>query len=91
MASHQFSLHNLFGEEKLTDLTDRIRASTGVTYQELMNAEASAFIGAALFGRSDERSTHHNGSRPRMQTTAALGPGFEDRRNCGRERSSPHC
>jgi hypothetical protein len=56
---------------KLTDLTDRIRVATETLYQELINAEATAFIGAAPFERSDERTTHRNGSRDRVLTTAA--------------------
>jgi putative transposase len=71
MALDQSALLNLLGELKLTDLTDRIRAATERLYQELIDAEATAFIGAAPFERSDERTTHRNGSRDRVLTTAA--------------------
>jgi hypothetical protein len=56
---------------KLTDITDRIRVATERLYQELIDAEATAFIGAAPFERTVERTTHRNGSRDRVLTTAA--------------------
>ncbi|GEK87890.1 hypothetical protein GCM10007198_23820 [Microbacterium aerolatum] len=41
------ALLELLGELKLTDVTDRIRVATETLYQELIDAEAAAFIGAA--------------------------------------------
>ncbi|MEC5152561.1 transposase-like protein [Cryobacterium psychrotolerans] len=52
MALDQSALLNLLGELKLTDVTDRIRVATETLYQELIDAEATAFIGAAPFERS---------------------------------------
>jgi len=71
MALDQSALLNLLGELKLTDVTDRIRVATETLYQELIDAEASAVIGAAPFERSGDRTTHRNGSRLRTLTTTA--------------------
>ncbi len=71
MALDQSALLDLLGELKLTDVTDRIRVATETLYQELIDAEATAFIGAAPFERSGDRSTHRNGTRARTLTTTA--------------------
>ena len=71
MALDQSALLDLLAQLKLTDVTDRIRVATETLYQELIDAEATAFIGAGPFERSDERTTHRNGSCPRVQTTTA--------------------
>lgn len=71
MALDQHALLDLLGELKLTDVPDRIRQATERLYQELIDAEATAFIGAAPFERSPERTTQRNGSRPRTLTTTA--------------------
>ena len=61
-ALDQSALLDLLGELKLTDVTDRIRVATETLYQELIDAEASAFIGAAPFERTEDRTTHRNGT-----------------------------
>ena len=71
MALDQSALLDLLAQLKLTDVTDRIRIATEKLYQELIDAEASALIGAAPFQRTTERSTHRNGTRPRTLTTTA--------------------
>jgi putative transposase len=71
MALDQSALLNLLGDRKLTDVTDRIRVATETLYQELIDAEASALIGAAPFERSGDRTTYRNGSRPRILSTTA--------------------
>ena len=71
MALDQSALLDLLAQLKLTDVTDRIRVATEKLYQELIDAEASAFIGAAPFERTAERSTHRNGTRLRTLTTTA--------------------
>jgi len=71
MALDQSALLDLLAQLKLTDVTDRIRVVTETLYQELIDAEATAFIGAGPFERSDERTTHRNGSRARLLTTTA--------------------
>jgi hypothetical protein len=56
MALDQSALLELLGELKLTDVSDRIRVATETLYQELIDAEAAAFIGAASYERTDSCS-----------------------------------
>jgi len=71
MALDQSALLELLGELKLTDVSDRIRTATETLYQELIDAEAAVFIGAAPFERTPARQTQRNGTRPRTLTTTA--------------------
>ena len=71
MALDQSALLDLLAQLKLTDVPDRIRVATETLYQELIDAEATAFIGAGPFERSADRSALRNGSRPRTLTTTA--------------------
>ncbi|KGJ72015.1 transposase, partial [Cryobacterium roopkundense] len=71
MALDQSALLALLSELKLTNVTDRIGMVTETLYQELINAEATAHIGAAPFERSDDRTNQRNGTRPRVLTTTA--------------------
>ena len=68
---NQSALLELLGELKLTDVTDRIRVATETLYQELIDAEAAAFIGAAPYERTEGRVAVRNGSRPRTLSTTA--------------------
>ena len=68
-ADPQSALLDLLGELKLTDVTDRIRSATETLYQELIDAEATAFIGAGPFERTADRTALRNGSRSRTLTT----------------------
>jgi putative transposase len=67
-------------QSALSELLDAIRAGGGVDLaresfrlvaQELMELEASEVIGATRYERTDERTTHRNGSRPRLLSTKA--------------------
>ena len=78
MALDRSALLDLLGELKLTDVTDRIRVATETLYQELIDAEATAFIGAGRFERTTDRSAHRNDTHPRVLTTTAGGSGFDD-------------
>jgi putative transposase len=71
MALDQSALLDLLAELKLTDVPDRIRVATETLYQQLIDAGAAAFIGAAPFERSAERTTHRNGTRLRTLSTTA--------------------
>jgi putative transposase len=71
MALDQSALLELLAQLKLTDVTDRIRSATETLYQELIDAEATVFIGAGPFERSADRNALRNGSRPRTLTTTA--------------------
>jgi putative transposase len=50
---------------------DLIRASVELVLQALIDAELTAFIGAAPHERSDERTNYRNGSRHRLLSTKA--------------------
>lgn len=69
MALNHDDLLALLKELQLTETTDQIRAATQRLYQELIDAEATAFIGAGPWQRSDDRSAQRNGSRPRTLAT----------------------
>ena len=71
MTLNQSALIDLLKELELTETTERIRVLTQRAFQELINAEAAAVIGAAPYERSDERTTQRNGSRPRTLSTTA--------------------
>ena len=71
MALDQSALLDLLGQLKLTDVSDRIRSATETLYQQLIEAEATAFIGAAAFERTADRITQRNGTRTRTLTTTA--------------------
>ena len=51
--------------------TDFIRECVRVAMQELIDAEATAAIGAGRYERTESRVTERNGSRPRLLTTHA--------------------
>lgn len=71
MALDQSALLELLGELQSTDVSDRIRLATQKLYQELIDAEATAFIGAAPYERSEGRVAVRNGSRARTLSTTA--------------------
>src|SRR5205085_5662361 len=56
---------------KAGEVTDTIRTSLEWILQQLIEAEASAFIGAERFERTDTRTTQRNGHRPRLLSTPA--------------------
>jgi transposase-like protein len=76
MARDQSALLDPLAQPNLTDATDRIRSSTETLYQELIDKEETAFIGASPFERSAERTTHRNGTRPQTLTTAGRDLGL---------------
>ena len=71
MALDQSALLELLGELKLTDVSDRIRIATETLFQELIDAEAAAFIGAAPYERTTDRVAARNGPRPKTVSTTA--------------------
>jgi putative transposase len=71
MALNQSALLELLKELQLTDVSDRVRSATERLYQELIDAEAAAVIGAAPYERAEGRTALRNGSRPRTLTTTA--------------------
>ncbi|TFC18170.1 hypothetical protein E3O19_04985 [Cryobacterium algoritolerans] len=71
MALDPSALPDLLAELKLTHVPDRIRVAIETLYQELVNPEATALIGAGRFERSEDRTTQRNGTRPRVLSTTA--------------------
>jgi putative transposase len=71
MAMDQSALLDLLAALKDTEVSDRIRVATEHLYQELIDAEATAVIGAGPWQRTAERTTQRNGTRDRVLTTTA--------------------
>ena len=71
MAMDQSALLDLLAALKDTEVSDRIRVATEHLYQELIDAEATAVIGAGPWQRTTERTTQRNGARPRVLSTTA--------------------
>jgi putative transposase len=64
-------LSELLAALKAGELTDPIRTSLEWILQQLIEAETTAFIGAAPFERSEARTNQRNGHRPRLLSTPA--------------------
>jgi transposase-like protein len=71
MALAHSDLSDLLAALKAGEMTDTIRTSLEWILQELIEAEASAVIGARPHERSDSRTTQRNGHRPRLLSTTA--------------------
>jgi len=64
-------LSELLAALKAGEFTDRIRSSLEWILQSLIEAEATATIGAARYERTDARLAQRNGHRPRLLSTPA--------------------
>lgn len=64
-------LSELLAALKAGEVTDTIRTSLEWILQQLIEAEATAFIGAAPHERTESRVTQRNGHRPRLLSTPA--------------------
>jgi putative transposase len=71
MALSQSALNELLEAIRAGDGTDTLREAMRLVLQELIELEASQVIGAARYERTDERTTHRNGSRSRLLSTKA--------------------
>jgi putative transposase len=71
MALTEFDLSELLGALKAGEFDERIRTSLEWILQQLIEAEASAVIGAGRYERSEDRLTQRNGHRPRLLSTPA--------------------
>jgi putative transposase len=71
MAMGQSALLDLLAALKDTEVSDRVRTATEHLYQELIDAEATAVIGAGPWQHTPERTAVRNGSRSRVLTTTA--------------------
>jgi putative transposase len=64
-------LSELLAALKAGEMTDTIRTSLEWILQQLIEAEATAFIGAGPHERTETRSTQRNGHRARLLSTSA--------------------
>lgn len=71
MALSQSALSGLLDAVRAGDGTDVLRDAMALVLQELIELEATAAIGAARYERTEERTTHRNGSRTRLLSTKA--------------------
>ena len=71
MAFNQFDLSELLDAVRAGGDIDLIRTSVEAVLQALIDAEATAFIGAEPHERTDTRTNQRNGSRPRLLATKA--------------------
>ena len=71
MALDQSALLELLDVMRTADDGELMRRLLGSMMQALVDAEATAFIGAEPHERSDSRTTHRNGTRDKLVTTTA--------------------
>jgi len=71
MALAHSDLSDLLAALKAGEMTDTIRTSLEWILQELIEAEATAVIGARPHERADARTTQRNGHRSRLLSTTA--------------------
>ncbi len=71
MALSQSALSELLDAIRAGGSEDVIREAMALVLQELIELEAKQAIGAGRYERTDERTTHRNGSRSRLLSTKA--------------------
>ncbi len=71
MALSQSALSELLDAMRAGGSLDVMREAMTLVLQELVEAEATQAIGAGRYERTDERTTHRNGSRTRLLSTKA--------------------
>ncbi len=71
MALSQSALSELLDAIRAGGSEDVLREAMTLVLQELIELEAAQAIGAARYERTDERTTHRNGSRSRLLSTKA--------------------
>jgi transposase-like protein len=71
MALSQSALSELLDAIRAGNGTDVLRDAMTLVLQELIELEAAQAIGAGRYERTDERTTHRNGSRTRLLSTKA--------------------
>jgi len=71
MALSQSALSELLDAMRAGGSIDVMREAMTLVLQELIEAEAAQAIGAGRYERTDERTTHRNGSRTRLLSTKA--------------------
>jgi putative transposase len=71
VALNESDLSELLAALRAGDMTDTIRQSLEWVLQQLIEAEATAVIGARPHERTDARMAQRNGHRPKLLSTAA--------------------
>lgn len=71
MTLNDSDLSDLLAALKAGEMTDTIRTSLEWILQQLIEAEATAVIGALPHERSESRTTQRNGHRTRLLSTKA--------------------
>jgi len=71
MALSQSALSELLDAIRAGEGLDLVRRGVALVLQELIELEAAQAIGAERYERTDERTTHRNGSRGRLLSTRA--------------------
>ena len=71
MAHSDFDPNALLDALRAGEDVDLIRSSVELVLQQLIEAEVTAFIGAAPHERADGRQNYRNGHRPKMLSTKA--------------------
>ena len=71
MALTDSDLSELLAALKAGEMTDTIRTSLEWILEQLIEAEATAVIGAAPHERTESRTAQRNGHRPKLVSTAA--------------------
>src|SRR5207249_3372322 len=69
MALSQSALSELLDAIRAGGSGDVLREAMTLVLQELIELEASQAIGAGRYERTDDRTTHRNGSRARVLST----------------------
>jgi putative transposase len=71
MALDESAVSDLLDALDVAEGTDLVRQLAQWALQQLIDAEATAAIGAGRYERTDGRVTHRNGTRPRVLSTKA--------------------
>src|SRR5215212_12145231 len=71
MALDESAMTDLLAALRAGGGLDVVREALGLVLQALINADAAQQIGAGRYERSASRTTHRNGSRPRLLSTKA--------------------
>ena len=71
MALDHAALLEVLEAMKSAGVNERVKTAAQTMYQALIEAEATAVIGAGRWEHSPDRTAHRNGYRPRVFSTAA--------------------
>jgi hypothetical protein len=90
MALSKSALSDLLDTLRAGGYLDVIREGLALVLQALIDTEATQHIGARLYERSEQRTTHRNGTRTRLLPPRQVMSNFGSP-SCARARSSRRC